>query len=313
MVSFDPHSHISCAVSHNAAGSWIINTVASDHMTFDLSLFSNTKTLSTPISITLPDGTLKPATIMGNIPLTSTLTLQSVLYIPDFKYNLLSVDKFLTDNHYCGIFYPSHCVFQDLSTKITVAVGQKAGGLYILDLPSKDNSSLFSSLVPSFSVPCNKSSSSTATIDVLHAWLGHTSISKMQHISDCKPYLSDTFTCDTCVVAKFHRLPFNTSSISTTKASQLIHMDLWAPYRVPSVTGAKYFLTIVDDFTRTTWTFMLQDKTQVAFTSKSFYFMIETQFNAKISTIRSYNGTEFIQSSCLDFFLPKVFYIKSLW
>jgi len=71
-------------------------------------------------------------------------------------------------------------------------------------------------------------------------------------------------------------------------------MDLWGPYRVASVTGTKYFLSIMDDFTRTTWTQLLQAKTQVAFTVKSFYSMIENQFNAKILMIRSNNGTEFI-------------------
>ena len=71
-------------------------------------------------------------------------------------------------------------------------------------------------------------------------------------------------------------------------------MDLWGPYRVASVTGTKYFLSIMDDFTRTAWTQLLQAKTQVAFTVKSFYSMIENQFNAKILMIRSNNGTEFI-------------------
>jgi len=62
-----------------------------------------------------------------------------------------------------------------------------------------------------------------------------------------------------------------------------------------NVTGAKCSLIIVDDFTRSTWTQMLQDKTQVVFTIKSFYCMIETQFNVKILMVRFDNGTEFIQ------------------
>ena len=189
IVSLNSHSHTSCAVPHNAIGSWIIDTGASDHMTFDLNLFSNAKSLPTPISITPPDGTLKPVTTIGDIPLSSTLKLQNVLYVPDFKYNLLSVEKFLTDNHYCSIFYPSYCVFQDLSTKQIMAVGQKAGGLYTLALPSKAN---ILHISPSFSVTtsCNNSTCNSATLDVLHARLGDTSVSKMQHIADCKPYLS---------------------------------------------------------------------------------------------------------------------------
>jgi len=66
-----------------------------------------------------------------------------------------------------------------------------------------------------------------------------------------------------CVLAKMHRLPFNRSTIQTTHPFQLIHMDLWGPYKVANITGAHYFLTIVDDFTRNTWTQLLQNKSQV--------------------------------------------------
>ena len=95
----------------------------------------------------------------------------------------------------------------------------------------------------------------------MHAQLGRTSFSKMQHIAACKPFLSNKFFCETCMLAKFHRLPFNKSAITTKAPFQLVHMDLWGPYRVTSVTGAKYFLTLVDNFTRCTWTHMLHDET----------------------------------------------------
>ena len=102
-------------------------------MTFNFSLFSTTKTLTTPIHVTLPDSSSKPVTVLGTIPISSTLSLNNVLYVPNFKYNLLLVAKFLVDNSYCTIFYPSHCLFQDLSTNMTVAVGKKACGLYTFD------------------------------------------------------------------------------------------------------------------------------------------------------------------------------------
>jgi len=127
----------------------------------------------------------------------------------------------------------------------------------------------------------------------------------MQHITDCKFFLSNDYFCETCVLAKFHRLPFNKSTITTTAPFQLVHMDLWGPYRVTSVTRAKYFLTIVDDCSRSTWTQMLQTKTQVFSSIKQFYHMVATQFKVNILMIRSDNGSEFIHSACLDFFASK--------
>ena len=92
------------------------------------------------------------------------------------------------------------------------------------------------------------------------------------------------------------------NTITTSTPFQLIHLDLWGPYKIASICGAHYFLTIVDDFTRTTWTQLLQNKTQVGPVIKHFFSMMNTQFKAKIIMVRSDNGTEFLYSSCLDFF-----------
>jgi len=194
-----------------------------------------------------------------------------------------------------------------------VAIGTKAGGLYTFGSSSSQDKHSSAVIQPaaslhsaksdvSVSLPCHSSSCSSHELDVLHAPLGHTSVFTMQHIAACKPFLSNNFLCDTCMLAKFHRLPFNKSAITTKAPFQLVHMDLWGPYRVTSVTGAKYFLTIVDDFTRCTWMHMLQDKTQVFSAIKQFYHMIDTQFSTKLLMIRSDNVSEFLQHSCQDFF-----------
>jgi len=48
------------------------------------------------------------------------------------------------------------------------------------------------------------------------------------------------------------------------------------------VTGAKYFLTIVDDFTMSTWTHqMLQDKTQLVSTVKAFILSLKLNLMSK--------------------------------
>ena len=143
------------------------------------------------------------------------------------------------------------------------------------------------------------------SLDVIHAQLGHSSPSNMNHISFCHNKVDKQYFCGTCIMAKSHRLPFNKSSISTSFPFQLIHMDVWGPYRVANVTGARLFLTIVDDFTRSTWTQLLHNKTQVAPAVQHFFAMIETQFQAKITLVRSDNGTEFLNSICHDFFLTK--------
>ena len=63
-------------------------------------------------------------------------------------------------------------------------------------------------------------------IDVWHVRLEQTSFSKMQHIPNCKHLLSDPFSCQTCIMAKVHKFPFNKSHISTIQPFQVIPIDL---------------------------------------------------------------------------------------
>lgn len=82
--------------------------------------------------------------------------------------------------------------------------------------------------------------------------------------------------------------------VSDSKASrtfEIIHCDLWGPYNTVSSCGARYFLTLVDDFSRAVWVILLIDKTEVNKMFLNFFSMIERQFNAKVQTVRSDNGT----------------------
>lgn len=92
------NSHaLTCSPSNDQfVSEWIINTGASDHVTPCSHLFITTRTLKRPVLITLSDGSTKSISIVEKIKLSLSLTLHHLLFVPDFKYNLLSVGKLLT-------------------------------------------------------------------------------------------------------------------------------------------------------------------------------------------------------------------------
>lgn len=68
------------------------------------------------------------------------------------------------------------------------------------------------------------------------------------------------FSCDVCYEAKLHRLPFIRSEYYSSHAFDLLHIDLWGPYHITSITSAWFFLTILDCHTCCTWTYLLSHK-----------------------------------------------------
>ena len=83
------------------------------------------------------------------------------------------------------------------------------------------------------------------------------------------------------------------SMMSTTKAFELMYMDLFGPTTYTSIGGNKYGFVIVDDFTRYTWVSFLVDKSDVFATFKSFVKCIHNEFETTIKRVRSDNGSEF--------------------
>ena len=90
---------------------WIIDSGASDHMTYSSSLFSDYKPCSGQDKVKIADGTGSSVSGKGSIRITPSLPLSSVLHVPSFSNNLLSISR-LTRELNCRVtFFPSHCVF----------------------------------------------------------------------------------------------------------------------------------------------------------------------------------------------------------
>lgn len=81
------------SIQTNIASSWIIDTGATDHMCSHKHLMSNLRSLNYPVHISIPNGNFLKVTHIGSVVLSPTLTLQNVLFVPNFHYNLLSVSK----------------------------------------------------------------------------------------------------------------------------------------------------------------------------------------------------------------------------
>jgi transposase InsO family protein len=89
--------------------------------------------------------------------------------------------------------------------------------------------------------------------------------------------------------------------VSPSRPLKLLHMDLFGPIAYISIDGNKYDLVIVDDFSRFTWVFFLQDKSEAKEIVKKFIRRVQNEFELKVKNIRSDNGSEFRNTQFEEF------------
>lgn len=219
--------------------------------------------------------------------------------------------------------YPDKCIIQDLESDRVVAVGQAKGRLYVLD--ERECKKVLGDHVTSMNafkytidnkvyhaIPDENRvhyATNGTMYDEFQLWhnkLGHVSIDVLNHII---PHLTSknqpSLPCDVCAQSKQQRMAFPISHSTTKSPFDLIHVDLWGPYKHKSITGAHYVLTIVDDFSRATWTFLITNKQLVPSTLKTYLTLIQTQHNKTVKTVRTDNGTEFMNKECQTFSLTR--------
>ncbi|CAI7749291.1 unnamed protein product [Closterium sp. NIES-53] len=102
-------------------------------------------------------------------------------------------------------------------------------------------------------------------------------------------------SCPTCLETKFTKFPFSSSTGPAKAPLALVHMDVVGPTRALSLSGSRYFLTIVDDHTRAVWVYPLKTKGEVAAAVlKEWMPRAQRESGHKVKVIRTDNGGEFI-------------------
>ncbi|KAL2249992.1 UNVERIFIED_CONTAM: Copia protein [Sesamum indicum] len=295
------------AFMNKIENTWVIGSGASAHMCANAALFDFLKPLDNETSIKLPNGIVQKVKLAGNIRLTKSILLTEVLYVPDFKYNLLSANRLCRDNPFKVIFTKDDCTMQDLQTNHVIAVGRQENRLYILGMDKIKDTDLTNN-VEDITKTGDRETHMLKTVDIRNLWhsrLGHAGMDVVKKLHLYDDNKTDQIKCIVCPLAKQHRTTFPTSDSKTENAFDLVHVDVWGPYKEYSISHCHYMLTLVDDYSRATWTYMMIHKSQAQEKLEQFYNLIHTQFDCKIKQIKTDNGTEFTNENCQIFFKNK--------
>jgi hypothetical protein len=85
---------------------------------------------------------------------------------------------------------------------------------------------------------------------------------------------------------------FQTSNCVTFQPLELIHSDVWTS-PVPSVSGYKYHVIFIDDFSIFTWIYPMHKKSKVFTNFVKFKLFVEKQFTSHIKQLQIDGGGEY--------------------
>ncbi|CAL2278094.1 unnamed protein product [Prunus armeniaca] len=231
--------------------SWIMDTGATAHVTANNSHLQNSVLYLGSNSLQVGDGNCLPISHIGSSVITTpfaNFSLRHILHGPHITQNLLSVQKFLEDNQCSLTLYPSKFSIKDLVTQKMLYHNPLKEGMYKLTTGVDSVAAKTS---------CSTSSFMVNKCDLLtwHQRLGHPHASVFQQvISHNNLPLSGSFAtnvlCSACKLGKASKLPFHGSGSKTTKPLELLHSDVWGPSPIHSISGNKYYVLFLDDFTK---------------------------------------------------------------
>ncbi|KAL4304119.1 hypothetical protein GQ457_10G006780 [Hibiscus cannabinus] len=219
--------------------------------------------------------------------------LQEVYYIPKLCSNIISLGQMTEDGNKVQMAGDTMKV-TDNSGKLVMSVKRNQSRLYKITLKTSKQVCLQTSLDdPAW---------------LWHARLGHVNFHDLKVMGEKKlavgvPLLSrPNKFCETCVISKHVRSPFpNQANFRAEKPLKLLHADVCGPISPDTLAGNKFFLLIVDDFTRWMWVYVLAAKSDSFQAFKKFKSLMENKTGYKIGTLRTDRGGEFLSTEFTQF------------
>ena len=211
--------------------------------------------------------------------------LDNVRWVPKLRRNLISLGMLDVN----GSTYKSeNGVLRVMKGSMVMLKGVLKQGLYVLQGEAITGDAAATSV------------SQDQTL-LWHKRLGHISMGGLQQL--CKQGILDSIKitemdlCEVCILGKNHRLKFTTSTYRSNAILEYVHSNLWGSPKVPvSLSGAHYFISFVDDFSRKVWIYFLKQKSEAFDKFREWKLLVENQTGKRIKHLRTDNGLEYCNS-----------------
>jgi hypothetical protein len=222
---------------------------------------------------------------LGKIAISHDHSISNVFLVDFLDYNLLSVSQLCKMGYNCLFTDTGVTVFRRSDDSIAFK-GVLDGHLYLVDFDD-NNAGLDTCLIAKTNMGW-----------LWHRRLAHVGMKNLHKLLKGEHILGLTNVQAGKHVGVHHP---HKNIMTTERPLELLHMDLFVPIAYISISRSEYCLVIVDDYSRFTWLFFLQEKSQTQETLKKFFRRAQNEFGLRTKKIRSDNGTEFKNSQIEGF------------
>nr|GEW58897.1 putative ribonuclease H-like domain-containing protein [Tanacetum cinerariifolium] len=222
----------------------------------------------------------------------------------ELKFNLFSVSQ-MCDKKNNVLFTDTECLVLSFDFKLPDA------SQVLLRVPRENNMYNINlrNIVPSGDLTCLFTKATLDESNLWHRRLGHVNfktINKLVKGNLVRGLPTKVFTndnsCVACKKGKQHRVSCKSKTIcSVDQPLFRLHIDLFCPTFVKSLSKKSYFLVITDDYSRFSWVFFLASKDETTPVLKTFIIGLENLLSLKVKVIRCDNGTKFKNSNLNQF------------
>ncbi|PLW38664.1 hypothetical protein PCANC_16015 [Puccinia coronata f. sp. avenae] len=284
----------SCHISLTTPIPSVLDSGASHHMFNDISFFVSSEDCRIPIS-TGRNSTDLTATKTGVAAIVQSdgtiLKLPNSLYVPGLSLNLISMLR--------------------LSTKTTLVTRGDDSIQVLIDDDIRFNCSYCNDVLeiigtigpvpsPSIAFISSLHSHPTTPFQTWHHRLGHAGLARLKAVLP-NIHLISSASCDACMKGKISRLPFQGHFDRTSQPLETVHADLVGPISPSTNSGARYFLTLVDQHTGYISITLLKKKSDATSAILDFQLFFEQQTGFPMRRLVLDGGGEFCNRTLLDY------------
>lgn len=289
-----------CSIVDNLKQQWVLDSGCTSHLCNDVNLFGGTLEeykgklrLATNMNAEVQGRGLVTLSVVDGSS-TRPVEFKDTLYVPDLRTNLISVAK-ITDNGYNVNFTRDVAVLVDKNGKVRLTAHRR-GNLYCF--PECDS--------------VNAVTDCKIDLKLWHERLGHLNAKDVikllrkigLDVNSSEINVSTLRGCDICARGKMTMLPFTESNGPCNERLRIVYSDIVGPMRCESKSGAKYFITFIDDSTRWCEVYFLKTKNKALEAFKLYKNYVEKFTGSKIKYFQSDNGGEYVNVE-FDEFLRK--------